>query len=843
MRFAIFTHVIHQEQEGRYFAYSPYVREMNLWFKYVDEVEIIAPEALADVKSGQALLRKRECLSGKPYKHSSIIFTSTPTFHLLNVPAALASLIKIPFIFFRIIGAMRRADHLHLRCPGNMGLLAAIAQVFFPKKPKSVKYAGNWDPKARQPWTYRLQKWILSNGLLSRNIKVLVYGNWPGQSKNIIPFFTSSFYEKDRLVEQKDFNPPYKFVYTGNLVEGKGIAESIQLIKALRHQNLDCRLELYGDGILEKGLKQMVRNEGLEEVVNFKGRVNLEDLKTAYRKSHFALLLSKSEGWPKAIAEAMWFGCVPVATSVSCVPWMLKAPSVPKGETNIVTLAERGILIRDSVLGKSQKGRQFECSEGSRDVSRTGFSEKDLSEIISLIKNPEKLKQMSIAAQEWSQQYTLEKFEKAIQEVLGKQTPHVTTQNGEPRTHNRQLTTHNPQQTTDNPKQQTPNNKPRTDNPQLKTDNSEPTTENNKPQTTNYKQLRVLQLIDTLNPGGAERMAINLSNSLLGKVEASYLCCTREEGMLKEELEEGVGYLFLKKKHSLDLRSFWQLKEFIKNEQIDLVHAHGTSWFWGVLLKLSGLKIKLVWHDHYGESEQLENRDIKFLKPLSKYFDGIISVNNDLKAWARRELKSSKVIQLNNFIIVSDRGNSGEVLKGKSTDFKIICVANLRPQKDHLNLLAAFEKVDLEEISLHLIGGDPGTTYSKDVKEKIATSGKKIFYYGNISEVSCLLYQADLGVLSSSSEGLPLALLEYGQAGLPVICTNVGQCKEVTDGAALLVPPRDPKALSTTIKKYYKDFEGRKYDGLCLQANIKKAYSKEQVLPLFLEFYINLSHK
>ncbi|SKB60466.1 Glycosyltransferase involved in cell wall bisynthesis [Salegentibacter holothuriorum] len=418
--------------------------------------------------------------------------------------------------------------------------------------------------------------------------------------------------------------------------------------------------------------------------------------------------------------------------------------------------------------------------------------------------------------------------------------PQLTTENREPRTENSQLKTDNPQLTTDSTKQQTPNNKPRTDNPQPKTHNQPLTTENSELTTDNNKQLRVLQLIDTLKPGGAERMAVNLANSLVAEKETSYLCCTRDEGLLKKELGEGVGYLFLNKKNSLDLQAFLKLKGFLKKEDIELVHAHGTSWFWGVLLKLSGLKIKLVWHDHYGESEYLEQRNIRLLKPLSRYFDGIISVNNDLKAWAVKRLKCRAVIQLNNFIMVSYSGNSREVLKGSSSDFKIVCVANLRAQKDHLNLLEAFEKLNIKGVSLHLIGADPDTVYSKKVREEIKKSEKEIYYYDNFFQVSRPLREAHLGVLSSRSEGLPLALLEYALAGLPVVYTDVGQCKEVTAGNALGVPADNSDALAAAIKKYYLNSEVRKQDARCLQNRIKKLYSKEETLPLLLKFYNNL---
>src|SRR5690606_34200508 len=77
--------------------------------------------------------------------------------------------------------------------------------------------------------------------------------------------------------------------------------------------------------------------------------------------SHFLILASKSEGWPKAVAEAMFFGCILIVTPVSCVPWMLNYGS-------------RGILIPEVKVfrGQSTEDRgeveSGERKEDSRDV-------------------------------------------------------------------------------------------------------------------------------------------------------------------------------------------------------------------------------------------------------------------------------------------------------------------------------------------------------------------------------------------------------------------------------------------------------------------------------------------
>jgi glycosyltransferase involved in cell wall biosynthesis len=788
MRFAVITYIPHSIQNNRYYSYTPYIREMNIWFQQVDEVLILAPE------NSLKLINNEEA-----YRTNSLNFFKVPAISFTGIGKILTSLIKLPYIFFTVFKVMQKADHIHLRCPGNITLIGCLLQIFFPNKLKSVKYAGNWDPEAKQPWTYRFQKWILSNRLLSRNIKVMVYGNWPNQSDNIVPFFTASFAEKERESSVKNFEQPYKFIFTGNLVNGKGIFEAIDLIESLKNKGVISELNIYGDGVLEDSLRYYIQKKELQSFVKLNGRKSLEELKQAYKKAHFVILLSHSEGWPKALAEGMWYGCIPVATPVSCVPWMLN-------------YGERGILIPDPGKGSRRKGKK-------------PLAELEVSRITGLLENPEKMKQMSIAAREWSQQYTLEKFEKAIQEILGK--------------HNQQPTIHNRELTADNSKQQTLN-KPKTENPQLRTENPQPTTDNIHRETPNQEPLRVLQLIDSLRPGGAERMAVNTANSLEPFVNGSFICCTRQEGLLKEELKPEVGYLFLDKRSSLDPRAILKFTKYIRENKIDIIHAHGTSWFLGVLMKLSN-EVKLVWHDHYGESENLEARSITVLKPLSGYFDGIISVNIVLKRWAEKTLKAERVIHLNNFIIENGIRSPFPKLKGGIDNFKIICVGNIRPQKVHLNLLRAFERAAASNrmISLHLIGEDPGTSYSKAVLEEISSSAAadRIFFYGTQKNISKILKQANLGILSSRSEGMPLALLEYGMAALPVVCTNVGQIPEVVGNAGILVDRNNSEELAQAILSFAANSELCLLKGAELKSRISSRFGEISYRLDLLKFY------
>jgi glycosyltransferase involved in cell wall biosynthesis len=370
MTFAIITHVPHILQQNRYFAYAPYVREMNIWTKYVDKLIIVAP--ISESKKTPIDIN---------YEYHNIDFVASNSFDVLSLKAILKSIIKIPKISWQIFSAMQKADHIHLRCPGNIGLLGSLVQILFPNKTKTAKYAGNWDPKSKQPWTYRLQKWILSNTFLTRNMQVLVYGEWEESSKNIKPFFTATYSEADKLpIIQRDLQHQICFVFVGTLVVGKNPLYAIQLVESLYKKGFDVALALYGEGVERKKLEQYISQNKLGDIISLEGNQNQERVRKAYEASHFVILPSESEGWPKAIAEGMFWGCVPVATAVSCVPFMLD-------------YGKRGVLLNVDL-------------------------DKDSLQMENLLKNETDFKKISLKASEWSRNYTLDVFEKEINKLL-----------------------------------------------------------------------------------------------------------------------------------------------------------------------------------------------------------------------------------------------------------------------------------------------------------------------------------------------------------------------------------------------------------------------------------------
>ncbi|MEZ0007604.1 glycosyltransferase involved in cell wall biosynthesis [Flavobacterium sp. 28YEA47A] len=357
--------------------------------------------------------------------------------------------------------------------------------------------------------------------------------------------------------------------------------------------------------------------------------------------------------------------------------------------------------------------------------------------------------------------------------------------------------------------------------------------------------MRVLQLIDSLEAGGAERMAVNYANGLSVRIAFSALAVTRKEGLLKGQLQESIPYVFLQRKRTIDLRAVSKLKRFVKDNNIAIVHAHGTSYFIAVMLKIAYPEIKIVWHDHHGGRSTQKTYKNAVLKVASRFFDAVIVVNHELKAWAERNLSVSKVAYLPNFAVQNETEEKQTILK--STDGKrIICLSNLRHPKNHALLLEAFRDSGLkkEGWSLHLVGKDSQDEYSLSLKRFIKDNHleESVFIYGSCPDISHILQQGTIGVLASVYEGFPVTLLEYGMAGLAVISTNVGYCGEIIkhEKTGLSFDPSDVKMLTIELQRMAGDEQLRKSMSEALKTRIRESYSEEIVMNALILQYQNI---
>lgn len=693
----------HHVWEGRLWSHAPYVREIDLWCHLFERVIIVGPT--------EATAPTGDCV---PFTDHGLELRPVPPTGGDGLGPKLHQLALLPLLVWRVVRALLDGDAAHVRCPGNMGLLGVFLAPLLRRR-LVAKYAGQWNGFPGEKWTVRLQRAVLASRWWHG--PVTVYGEWPDQPRHVIPFFTSVLTDEQverarRLERMPRRAGALRVLFVGRLSGPKNVDTVLRAVAAVVADGVDVHTTVVGDGAERGRLEALVRDEGIDERVTFAGAVGIEAVLDHYEQADTLVLVSQSEGWPKAIAEAMTFGLVCVGSDRGMVPQMLdgRGVVVPSGDVDALADALRA-LAADPVAADD----------------------------------------LGASAAEWGQRHSLEELESAIG-VLLSDWWRTTVRPTRPRT-------------------------------------------------------SVLHVTDSLDAGGAERMAVNLANGLAVDRFRTALCTTRHVGVLAAEARPDIDQLVLgRRRRREDPAAVLRLAAYLRHERIDVVHAHGTSLFISAAACLLVPRARLVWHDHLGADPETRRPRRRVYRLACTQVDHVITVSQALAEWDERELSvpAEAITTMPNFVVATGSPTPPEGLPGV-TGSRIACVANLRAQKDHLLLVETLADVVAEVPSAHalLLGAPVDPAVDAAVRARVAALGLTghVHLLGTRTDVAAVLSVCTIGVLSSRSEGFPLALLEYGSAGLATVATEVGECPEILDhgGAGRLVPPGDRAALAAAL--------------------------------------------
>lgn len=315
MTICIISHTEHyKDKHGNIVGWGSTVREINHLLEIADRIIHLAPlHAEKPPVSSLAYCDDRiqfvplKPSGGKGLKKLSILFTAI---HNLK----------------QIHKYTKKADYIQFRAPTGMGLYVLPYLRFFRNKKYWVKYAGNWVDR-NMPMGNLLQKLFLLN-CISKFTKVTYNGNWVKKS-NFLSFenpclSSEDYMEGKKHITKKEFVIKHKLrlCFVGNLTENKGI---IQLLDAFSsyHFKEHTVIDIVGSSVYFEELKLKYQKLATNKII-FHGFLSTKEVHEIYKKADFIVLPSKSEGFPKVIAEAMNFGCIPVVTDISCIGQYIK---------------------------------------------------------------------------------------------------------------------------------------------------------------------------------------------------------------------------------------------------------------------------------------------------------------------------------------------------------------------------------------------------------------------------------------------------------------------------------------------------------------------------------------
>ncbi len=380
----IVSHVPHYTWNASIFAYAPYAREIDIWADLFPSVTIAAPRRTGPpAEDTAALTRTNVRLAPQPE-------TGGTRWH-----QKLWQLVMLPVLAVSLSRVLWRADAVHVRCPGNLGLLGAVLAPFFSRR-LIAKYAGQWTSFPGEPWSFRLQRFLLRSRWWRG--PVTVYGEWPDQPAHVVPFFTSVLDGSHLARAREAVRRPrpagaLRVLFVGRLARPKNVDRLLAALALAAERGADLVATIAGDGPERQALEGQALALGLSGRVTFTGGLPFAGVLDLYEGHDVLVLNSECEGWPKAIAEAMAFGLIAIGSDRGLVPWLL---------------ADRGIVIP------------------------AGDHERLAVELETIARSPEGYRSMREAAASWSQQHSLEGLREALRDLMAERwnLPRETFQSG-----------------------------------------------------------------------------------------------------------------------------------------------------------------------------------------------------------------------------------------------------------------------------------------------------------------------------------------------------------------------------------------------------------------------------
>jgi glycosyltransferase involved in cell wall biosynthesis len=338
LKLVIVTHVVHYRHAGRIYAYAPYAREMELWGGLFDAIIIAAP-CREQEPPGDCAPIEVEKLSVQPQREVGGE----------GWASKVKSIVMLPVLMWELSQALRLGDAIQVRSPGNLGFLGSLLGPLFSKR-LVAKYAGQWTPNANDPFSIRLQRGVLRSRWWRG--PVTVYGNWPDEPAHIVPVFNSVLTD-DQIARAEDAIRSRRteelrhVLFVGRLSRSKNVDVLLNALGRLKAEGIAFTATIVGEGPELASLQQLSAELGLRECVEFAGGVSFDQVVELLQRSGVLVLASQTEGWPKAIVEAMAFGLVAIGSDVGLIPIILdenRGLLVPPRDADALTEALRGPL-------------------------------------------------------------------------------------------------------------------------------------------------------------------------------------------------------------------------------------------------------------------------------------------------------------------------------------------------------------------------------------------------------------------------------------------------------------------------------------------------------------------
>jgi glycosyltransferase involved in cell wall biosynthesis len=375
-------------------------------------------------------------------------------------------------------------------------------------------------------------------------------------------------------------------------------------------------------------------------------------------------------------------------------------------------------------------------------------------------------------------------------------------------------------------------------------------------------KLRVVTLVDHLggHRGGAERVALDIVHGLDPQRYERVLCVTRWSddqpgrprvaAALQELRDAGIGFVGLRRSARWKLWEWRPLTALLRDGRTDVLHAHkfGSNVWAGILGRLARVPVVIA-HEHSFPPGAAPLRRILSRELVGRLADAVIAVSEtDRRRMVETEgMDAQRVVHIPNGIgPLAPAGHDVRAELGIGPEAPVVgVVSGLRAHKAIDDLIRASARVARSLPALRVLVAGYGTP--EEVARLTALVGTlgldgTVLLLGSRGDIPDILAALDVAVSSSTWEGSSLSVLEYMDAGKPVVATRVGGTPElIADGVnGILVEPRHPEALAAALLELLADPERAARMGRENRRRRRREFDLETVLARVQDLYEQL---
>lgn len=362
------------------------------------------------------------------------------------------------------------------------------------------------------------------------------------------------------------------------------------------------------------------------------------------------------------------------------------------------------------------------------------------------------------------------------------------------------------------------------------------------------RKTRVLHIIPNFGPGGAERLVVDLMEATdRDRFKVAAVSLYPESGtILEQEIRrKGLKVHFLGKHRGLDLRMIPRLCRVMRCFRPDVVHTHRYVLRYALLPALL-CRVPVRVHTVHNVAEKEVDGIGKLVHWLAFRLGGVVpvSISQEVARTVRKNYgRAVGTPVIYNGIPTARFARPARERTAGARGLVLLHIGRFAPQKNHRLLVegCALASREYPSMQLWLVGEGP---LRAEVERLVREKGleERVLFLGVRSDVPELLAAADIFVLPSDWEGLPLVVVEAMAAGKPVIASAVGGVPELIEQerTGMLVPAGDPEALAQAILRLARDPELRRRVGEAARASAVERFDIGRTAREYGELYLRL---